>query len=73
MHVARFTGTGRSQTPHDLAQPLLFAQDEVDTRAEQEAAGTPRCQGLLQSCVKACRGKAQIEEMLSSVEDAPYA
>ena len=30
-----------------------------------------RCPGLLQSCVKACRGEAQIEEMLSSVEDAP--
>jgi hypothetical protein len=73
MHVARFKGTGSSQTPHDLAQPLLFAQDAVDTRAEREAAGTPRCQGLLQSCVKACRGETPVEEMLSSVDDAPYA
>ena len=58
---------------HDVAQPLLIARDAVDTRVEQEAARTPRCPGLLQSCIKACRGKAQIEEMLSSVEDAPQA
>src|SRR3954465_1667647 len=43
-HVTRFNGTGRSQTPHDVAQLLRFALDGVNTRAEQEAAGTPRFQ-----------------------------
>ena len=40
IHVVSLQGHGETPTPHDVARPLLFARDAVDTRAEQEAAGT---------------------------------